>query len=108
MLNKPFTFYFNNDGENIRILGIEPLDNSFTYNINPGKGMMVKNKKHIMINVVPNDENRAKKGEFSFSMNYENDKGREYKLVINVKKMIVRSLKEIEVGDTHLYSEIIK
>lgn len=103
MLNKPFTFYFNNDGGNARIIGVEPLDNSFRYDVRPGKGMIVENNKPIMINVMPNDEKRAKKGEFSFILNYEDETGKLYRLIINVKKMSVKSIKEMEFGDRHLY-----
>jgi hypothetical protein len=109
MPNRPFSFYFRNDGGIARIMGVEPLDNNYTYHIKPGSGNTVEKDKPIKIDVHALDENKIKKGEFSFVLKYSDSDGDMYNLTVHVKKMSIKSMVETPVTETaetglHIYS----
>lgn len=104
MLNRPFSFYLANDGGIAKILGVEPLDNKYFYTVRPGEGKFVEHNMPVKIDVFTDDENSLKKSEFSFSLRYSDMSGKEYKLIIHVKKMEIKSLTETQVPGIHQYT----
>lgn len=104
MPNRPFSFYFRNDGGIARILGVEPLDNNYTYHVKPGQGNTVEKDKPIKIDVNTENEDMANKGEFSFVLKYSDLDGDMYNLTVHVKKMEIKSMTETPAAELHLYT----
>src|SRR5262245_24114649 len=104
MLNRPFSFYLMNDGGMAKILGVEPIDNDFTYNVSPGEGNYLKNHMPIKIDVFTDEEKTGERKEFSFGLKYSDVDGRVYKLIIHIKKMEIKSLTETELPGVHQYT----
>src|SRR5690349_19615085 len=104
MPNRPFSFYFRNDGGIARILGVEPLDNNYTYHVKPGQGNTVEKDKPIKIDVHTEGEEMSRKGEFSFVLKYSDLDGEMYNLTVHVKKMEIKSMTETSAAELHLYT----
>ncbi len=104
MPNRPFSFYFRNDGGIAKILGVEPVDNNYSYHIKPGSGSIVEKDRPVKIDVQAMDENMIKKGEFSFVIKYADLDGEMYKLTVHVKKMSIKSMNESTETGLHSYS----
>lgn len=103
MPNRPFSFYFRNDGGIARILGVEPLDNNYVYHVKPGTGSTLGQDKPIKIDVQTDKEELVRNGEFSFMLKYADQDDEIYNLEIHIKKMDVKSITEVHSG-VHQYA----
>src|SRR4030095_1714465 len=104
MPNRPFSFYFRNDGGIARIMCFEPLDNNYTYHVKPGTGSTVERDKPIKIDVHTGNEELNRKGEFTFILKYSDLDGEMYNLTVHVKKMSIKSMTETPATELHLYA----
>lgn len=94
MPNRPFSFYFRNDGGIARIMGVEPLDNNYVYHIKPGRGSLLETERPIKIDVHTDNMELAAKGEFSFILKYSDQEGEVHSLEIHIKKLDIKSISE--------------
>lgn len=96
MPNRPFSFYFRNDGGIAKVMGVEPLDNNYIYHIKPGRGSVIQSQNPIKIDVHTDNEELVTKGQFSFILQYSDQSGDIHNLAICVKKMDVKSIIELK------------
>lgn len=88
MINRPFSFYFNNDEGISRVLGILPIDNDCRYLIKQASGNLDDLNSPIMVEVYQDGKPINIKEGFSFMLKYADSHNEQYELTVQIKRKL--------------------
>jgi hypothetical protein len=105
MINRPFSFYFNNSEGISKVLGIKPVGNNYRYLIKDATGNLEDKNNPIKIEVFKDGEPLNIEGGFSFILRYADANNEQFELTVHVKKNAVISSKSSNARKLHLYTD---